>query len=422
MSATVSKKCGLEAPIGIVLPDEISAAARRLRRENAKPISVERAANALAQVCRVIAYGSSAIVDATISSIASQRGWAERLVCASLEALCLPLSDDAQLEAVGGKIKSGHEVIGFIMPGNIPGAGLHELILTLLTGQAALIKTSGAEPFFFDCFARLLTLIDPELGERIAISCWNRDSASHFKEFRDNCDRIVALGNDETIAILTEASKPNRDFAGFGARVSGAFVTASAATKETAWHLAHDVALFEQCGCLSPQHAFVEESTEDSAAAFAAHLGDSLDILSKGPLPPSSTIPFNNAVRIRSIRERARWRSLSDSVRLYEGPLPGWTVIYDRSAGFQVSPGFRTVFVSPADDLERRLAPVRGKIEAFAMAFDRSHDYPKKIEHVRSLLHDAGATYLCDAGSMQSPPLDWSHGGGAFLRSLSEAR
>jgi len=30
--------------------------------------------------------------------------------------------------------------------------------------------------------------------------------------------------------------------------------------------------------------------------------------------------------------------------------------------------------------------------------------------------------YLCPPGAMQSPPLNWNHGGGAFMRALSTPR
>ena len=45
--------------------------------------------------------------------------------------------------------------------------------------------------------------------------------------------------------------------------------------------------------------------------------------------------------------------------------------------------------------------------------------------HSRSIYLDvlagAGVTYVCDPGSMQSPPLMWPHGGGAMLELLREA-
>jgi len=95
-------------------------------------------------------------------------------------------------------------------------------------------------------------------------------------------------------------------------------------------------------------------------------------------------------------------------------------VVYDHQANFTVSPGFRTVTVSGIPDLadlKRRLQPVTGRVEAFAIAASR-----ERFDSVSSILAALGVSYVCDPGAMQSPPLDWSHGGGAFRRALAGSR
>jgi hypothetical protein len=105
-----------------------------------------------------------------------------------------------------------------------------------------------------------------------------------------------------------------------------------------------------------------------------------------------------------------------------------WTVIFDQDGSFTASLGFLTVYVSPfADprDLERRLAPVQGRLEAFAIG-DRAIDTRaaassmnarvSESQELRSVAVRCGATYICAAGEMQSPPLDWPHGGGEYIR------
>jgi len=109
-----------------------------------------------------------------------------------------------------------------------------------------------------------------------------------------------------------------------------------------------------------------------------------------------------------------------------------WTVIFDPAANFTPSPGFRTVYVSPfsdPSDLERRLEPVRGRLEGFAIAGGESragagrgtlhiNGFAKSpgLRAVRTVADRCGATYVCAPGEMQSPPLDWPHGGGEFIR------
>lgn len=96
-----------------------------------------------------------------------------------------------------------------------------------------------------------------------------------------------------------------------------------------------------------------------------------------------------------------------------------WTVIVDPDARFSLSPGYRTVFITPVRDrvdLEARLAPSTGRLEAFALAAPRP-----AWEEWSQLFAALGISYVCAPGMLQSPPLSWRHGGGAFLDFLSGA-
>ena len=90
-----------------------------------------------------------------------------------------------------------------------------------------------------------------------------------------------------------------------------------------------------------------------------------------------------------------------------------------------MSPGFRTIFVSPfahPADLARRLESVTGRVEAFAFKAGSALDAPDDVARIRAVLERDGATYICVPGRMQSPPIAWPHGGGAFLRALAGER
>jgi len=409
-------------------PAEVKDTAARLRAALAEPYSGERAATAIA--------AAGAPDASTTAAIAERLSWSTSLLAASLRRLCEPFANVEDLRKIARKLPARRELVGFVMPGNIPGAGLHELVLTLLTGSAALVKTATAEPLFFARWAERLAALDPCLGARVAVFNWSRERGELTLAMRQGCDRLIVLGNDTTIADLSANGAPRDDregrgnFTGFGARVSGVVLTAGAcaasAGDTTARDVASDVSLFEQRGCLSPHHVFVGDTTGEAARTFAARLAANLRALSAGPLPPPSSLALADATAIRGVREQARWRALGGrDVTLWEGPLPGWTVIYDRDASFTASPGFRTIFVSPfarPEDLARRLEPVTGRVEAFAFKADSALDTPDDVARIRAVLERVGATYICAPGQMQSPPVAWPHGGGAFIRALAGER
>jgi hypothetical protein len=261
---------------------------------------------------------------------------------------------------------------------------------------------------------------------------WSRDRDEITRSLRLNCDWIAAFGNDETIANLDSAEEPAASeprgtgtlMARFGARFSGALVAAEVPRSATAVGvvdaLARDISLFEQQGCLSPHHVFVESTDSGAVAEFARELARALERFAQR-VPPPRRYGLEESGAVRRVRETARWRELGGHpVALTEGEGLGWTLVFDDQAAFTISPGYRTVTVSRVADLEdlrQRLLPIEGRIEAFVIASPAA-----RRESLRKFLASMDICYLCDPGAMQSPPLDWSHGGGVFMRALATSR
>ena len=363
----------------------------------------------------------------TVEQIASAWSYTAALLDESLDAMLEPFLTPA-LRSFAARVPSRRDVIGFIMPGNVPGAGLHEFSTAVIAGSGLIVKTSSAEPLFFGNFARTIAEVAPQVGARIAVFNWSRGQTHLTQALRTACDWIVAFGNDATVAGLSTAEVPptandskcpNMQLVGFGSRVSGALVMNEALRDSTdvAGALARDTTLFEQRGCLSPHHIFVEGA---GARAFAAELATALDRVA-AKIPPPHRYELVDAAAVRSVRENARWRALGgQDVALWEGARLDWTVVYDSSARFRVSPGWRTVYLSAVADLDdfiRRMEPASGWLEACAIAGPAS-----RVDQLTPALDRLGVSYVCAPGAMQSPPLEWHHGGGEFLLKLLDRR
>jgi hypothetical protein len=371
----------------------------------------------------------------------------------SLDALLEPVTATS-LGALAVKLPVANRLFGFVMPGNVPGAGIHEVCAALLAGAGLIIKSASGEPLFFANFIRILAEVDAAVGARVAVVNFGRGEGAAMRALWAYCDGgVVAYGDDASIAALAAAAaRDTRRLAGFGSRLSGALVVSEAspsAAEAAADGLARDVTLFEQRGCLSPHHVFVVGDA-GQARGFAARLARALERLERR-LPSPARLPLDAAAAIRALRERARWRALtqrpdydrvcdvalweSGGVAVSSGETPDetatqtatqivtesmkWTVIYDGDAGFCASPGYRTVFVSAlesADSLGERLGAAAGRLEAFALAAP-----PDIRDRLDAGLRMLGVSYVCEPGRMQSPPLDWPHGGGAMLELLREA-
>ncbi|HUY26945.1 MAG TPA: acyl-CoA reductase [Candidatus Binataceae bacterium] len=375
-----------------------------------------RAAGAIATVLDEWRAPGSAPRRAVAERIAARLGFSAALLEASLEALLAPFSRDA-LMSFAAIAARRREIIGFIMAGNVPGAGLHEVVLALICGAAVVIKTATREPHFFAALAHALRQSDARLGARLAVFNWSREDRDLTAALVVGADRIVAYGDDATLGALGGAR-----VVGFGSRLSGAIVMKSAHTaanlRASAAALARDVTVFEQLGCLSPHHVFVEDASGTRARAFAHELARAIANLALVAAPPES-LALEDAAALRRAREIARWREIAgEPVELLEGAGVAWAVIFDRDAGFSPSPGFRTVYVSPfhdREDLCARLAPAAGRLEAISVAGDGID------AGLRAALGALGVSYLAAPGAIQSPALDWRHGGGAFLDAMTTA-
>jgi hypothetical protein len=349
-----------------------------------------------------------------IAAIADSAGYSIAMLENSIDALLKPFTSDA-LKAMAARVSADSrnrkpKTVGFIVAGNVAGAGIHEIAIALIAGARVLIKTASAEPIFFAEFVRTLAEVDREAGERIEVLNWSRARTDLTDELIAKCECVVAYGDDATIASLRKRS----DVIGFGSRVSAALIDASW-IDGIADSLARDVALFEQLGCLSLHHVFVVSPDGRGARDLAIGMAQALERLAVSMLP--ARIPVRDAAEIRGVRERARWRAIAgEPVELFEGRALEWTVVFEaRPDSFRVSPGFRTVHVTAVRDLAEFRDCIRNmsrRIEAMAVAGNGCEIESRAM----------GIPYVCAPGEMQSPPLDWRHGGGGFLDTMVGSR
>jgi hypothetical protein len=180
---------------------------------------------------------------------------------------------------------------------------------------------------------------------------------------------------------------------------------------ESARLAARDVSLFDQQGCLSPHAFYVREAGGLAASHYAAQLAEEMAAFNltepRGEISPAET------QAIEQVRRDYEFRAANDQrVKVWASPgSTAWTVICDPDSNFTASCLNRVVFVKPLPaDFAAALAGVRPHLSTIAI-------WPATANNV-ALVTGLGASRICAAGEMQSPPLTWHQDGIAPLAAL----
>ena len=300
-----------------------------------------------------------------------------------------------------------------VLAGNVPGVGIFGIVAALLAGVPSLVKPAAREPFLPGIFVESVNAVAPELGRAVAVTPWRGGTADLDTVAVDEADLVLAYGRDDTLDRL--ALRQPRRFVRYGERLSVALVGRSARTPATAAALARQVALFDQQGCLSPQVACVEETSQAETDRFAALVADELAELEQR-LPRATPTLAESAATWRFL-ERERWRAQEgDPVTVHGGHAGAGSVVCVRGGAWPMSPTFRHLILLPVSTLRAAAATlqrVAGMVEAVGYAGPAT-----ELGDAAEVAAAVGAHRLCPLERMQAPPFAWRQSGHARLGSI----
>lgn len=152
------------------------------------------------------------------------------------------LREDALLNWIGNRRASSPVTVGVVNPGNVPLAGLQDLLAVILTGHDYLGKVSRRSPHLLPAFTADLA----ESGASVSISFADAD------ELLVRASALIATGSDETAHRIRARARgvgiPDSRMLVRGHRYSVAVIGPNESAK-TLEGLAEDVLLHEGGGC-----------------------------------------------------------------------------------------------------------------------------------------------------------------------------
>ncbi len=313
------------------------------------------------------------------------------------------------------------KTIYHVLAGNLAVSGMQSLVCGLILGARNFVKVpsgnhSPLSPLQKEAaFTRPVSEVEVQLRRFVAaLPAPLRQLVTLSHEFDpaafSRAEAVIVYGTDETVAKLRAQARWDQIFLGYGLQVSLLWLgKLKRWTPRQLQAIAHDICIYDQMGCLSPQAIYLERGS--ATKSFCAALADAMQCeIARLPEPVRTPAELG---RIAESLDLAR--ALGQPVWPVGGEFDAvaGAVILDKNPAFQFSCLHRTVTVHEVTprQIPRALALVKGKISTLGVL-------GKLPSGLRESLIDLGVKRFCPEGRMQHPPLIWHHDGAPAISGL----
>jgi len=283
-----------------------------------------------------------------------------------------------------------------IMVGNVPLAAMFSATRSVLTKNQTLIKIPSRDPVTSTYFALLLLAANkPSNPLSRAISCFYAEKDSPlFDHIKRSSDVVCAWGKGSALEEIKRTIPHSIPYLEFGPKRSLSILfSAEANLRAAAMKLAHDVSVYDQEACFSPQRLFVIGEVEP----FLKELCEFLDVFAEA-LPKGRTNMDAQSYLLRTKLE-ARYRGWQVHEKSY------WTIIVADPHDVVEHPLTRTLFVHPIRSLDEIVPFVDDETQTVTVQPYRN------AEKVADVLCPHGVQRICESGMVASPRGGFTHDG-----------
>jgi hypothetical protein len=295
-----------------------------------------------------------------------------------------------------------------IMPGNVIGPAIATAYCAAAAGAALMLKSSSREVHLADIVAKQFQELGSPIAGTLRPMRWSGGDVDWEAKIFPRAQRIVAFGDDETIADIRRRAPKGVDIVAYGSAYSVGFVPAASDVGAFAEGAARDIAMFDQRGCLSPQTIYVE-GDDARAILFGNALARAL--MSVGQELPRASAGLTERAAIGEFIRRLHVRAMPASSHalgtVVEGPatngFPEYVVGIE-PFGSPVCAGFgRLVVVKPCAGFEHAASAAT----TLGARLDSVGIGGSSDPLLRHAFLKAGALRVCPLGEMQRPPLGY---------------
>lgn len=295
------------------------------------------------------------------------------------------------------------QLVFLVNAGNIPGVAIHPLLHLSVLGIPTLVKNAASEPFLMPAILATLARHDPEVASRLAVFTWARSAAALTATVLRRQPTVVAFGDEITMQHFAQQQKP---FADFGDRFSLALVNAGSA-KTNLRHLAYDLCMFEQMGCLSPQAIILFTADWKKVEKFCARLAAALAQMST-TLPLGKRTPAQHALIQQWRGALAARGAAGEKIILLTSAGTAWTVAAAENFDLNERVAYRFARVWPVPAIKEFAALAQQyKTKLNILIWGSSLAELEKFMNAPELGEAADQLFFNFAGHAQAPNCGW---------------
>jgi long-chain-fatty-acyl-CoA reductase len=292
-----------------------------------------------------------------------------------------------------------HGVAVHVLVGNVPVSGVVSVARGAVTKNVTVAKLPRRDPITTLFFARACIELDAQhpLTRSLNIVYWPGgdpigDQLLHFG------DVVAVWGSGEATRDVRAKTRPGVDVLEFGPRTSFALVgRESADSPRVGVDVAHDVAMYNQEACFSPQVVFVEGDDD----AFVERLEAGLRLYER--LLPK----MNRSIDVHAHVSRSRLEAHYNGNRVVASDAgTEWTIVKIADlTEINEHPLSRTIYVKPVESLAECVEFVDENTQTVTIS-----PWERNAE-IRDLVTLRGATKITDVGLVETSRVGTTHDG-----------
>lgn len=281
----------------------------------------------------------------------------------------------------------------------------------LMTGNINILKVSHqSSSFTQDFFAEFTRFSETARWKnRICVVNISSKEKSLLERLYSYADGVVAWGGEEAITEIRKSVPASTRFIDWGHKISFSYLTKKEWQKpEATKQLVHDIFVFNQQACSSPQCVYLEDASFQDLRAFSELLGQEMNaVVGQYTENEISEMESAEITKMGLIvkTEKSLFPEYTDVMEDRDGR---WRIWIDSRPSLRASPLYKTIWVKPIQrsSILKFFRPMKQYLQTVGLSCDIS-----ELSELSRLFYSCGVTRIRSNGSMQDSYMGEPHDG-----------